>query len=181
MSSNYQAGINTEFAARLARVKSGGLGTNRTIFVGIDESFCVPKNHSFSGAVPTEAAGTKFQPLAMILAFALGLLAFGVGQYLRFRFLSHLEIDAQLDMVANVGIGVMVGYILTQAVRLNGTLHQGTQGIGVFAGLCTYHNVVHWYPQLCETVFSSEWVMAVVNTTEPNSVVFRGVAYVLGA
>lgn len=180
MSANYQAGINADFAARLARVKAGGLGTNRTIFVGIDDAFCVPKNHSFTASVSSKPERTKIRPLALMMAFALGLLAFAFGQYLRFRTLSDLELEGQIDMIANVGIGVMVGYILTQTFGLSGKLQQVTQGLGVFAGLCTFHNVVHWYPQMFQTVFSPEWVITMINTTEPNSIVFRGVTYVLG-
>lgn len=181
MSGNYQAGINPEFAARLARVQSGGLGTSRTIFVGIDEAFYVPKNRSFSAAVPNAGSGLKISPLAVALSLALGFFAFCAGQYLRFRFLSEFEIDAELEMIANLGIGVMVGYLLTQTLQLSGKLHQTAQIIGVFAGLCSFHNLVHWYPQLSKTVFSPEWVAAVINTTEPNSIVFRGVTYVLGS
>ncbi|MEY4983609.1 MAG: hypothetical protein RIR62_1875 [Pseudomonadota bacterium] len=64
-----------EFTARVERIRSGGEGTNRTLYVGMDNTFVVPK-----GFVAKRKA-RKGRIRGWLLTLALvGLAAFGATQ-----------------------------------------------------------------------------------------------------
>ncbi len=46
--------------------------------------------------------------------------------------------------------------------------------------ICVMHNLVHTWPGAFEIAFSQEWVSEVIETTQPQSILFRGVSFVVG-
>lgn len=172
---------NADYLARLERVKAGGIGTKQTIFVGMDEMFQMPQKANRQGAKSKGLAGNSVSFFSIVGALLLGLLAVCLARYLRFRVFPGIDLEGQLDLIANGGLGMIAGFLLTQMFRLSGKEHLAAQSVGVLAAICTLHNLVHWFPKVSEALFSPAWVNGVLTTTEPNSILFRGVYFVVGA
>lgn len=181
MSAATAMGGNADYHERLALIKAGGIGTNRTIFVGVDERYQKPEKAVHKVSRPKEVAGNTRYPLGILGAAILGVIAVCFGRYARFQAFSGLNLEGQADWIANGVMGLAVGLVLTQMFRLRSKEHQAAQSVGVLAGICTFHNLVHWFPQAFEVMFSAEWVLLLQMATEPNSILFRGTFFVFGA
>ncbi|WP_095589596.1 hypothetical protein [Actibacterium ureilyticum] len=120
-------------------------------------------------------------PLKLAGAFLFGMLAVFAARYVRFHMNGGALTgeDADLMMVLDAGMAAAVGFAMTQAFRLDGKEFQAAQTFGVAAMVATMHNAVHWAPKPFEAIFSPQWVSDVREFTEPNSILFRGVSFML--
>lgn len=120
-------------------------------------------------------------PLKIAGAFLFGMLAVFVARYVRFHMNGGALTgeDADLMMMLDAGMALGVGFALTQIFRLEGKEYKTAQAFGVAAMVATMHNAVHWAPNPFAAVFSPQWVSDVQEFTEPNSILFRGVSFML--
>lgn len=169
------------FAARLARIESGGPNTNRTIFVGQDEQVHLGKKVIVKQNKSKAIAGNAVYPLSLIGAFGLGLFAVALGYYARYQLMAgqaELE-DSDLEMALSGGIGIALSFVLAQMFRLTSKEHKAMQSAGVFAMVCAFHNFAFWAPGPMTVLFSPEYVARIQTEAPPNSARFRGAYFPL--
>lgn len=171
-----------EFAARLARVKTGGAHTKGTIFVGQDEQHHINRVAPQKQAKGKEVASNALYPLSLVGAFLLGLLAAALGRYAQFQLWEGREAlgdDADIEMVLSFGVGILLSFVLAQMFRITSKEHKGLQAAGVFAMVCGFHNFAYWAPGLMSGLLSPSWVANVQAEATPNSAKFRGLYFPL--
>lgn len=164
------------FAARLARIEAGGPNTKGTVFVGQDEQHHFGKKTMDMRGKASAAATTSLNPLSLIGAFGLGLLAAGLAFYARFQAaasLPQLE-DPDLEMAFLGGTGLVLALLVAQLVRLTSIQHKALQVVGVFFMVCGVHNLAHWVPGPMSAMLSPAWVLQIQTDAPPNSARFRG-------
>jgi hypothetical protein len=61
-----------EFAERLARIEAGGLHTNRTVFVGVEEAMAVPPGTFARRPKPRSRLGLLFLGLVVLASVVIG-------------------------------------------------------------------------------------------------------------
>ena len=76
-------------------------------------------------------------------------------------------------------VPVAVGLLLANLCRLKTTQHRVLLIVGVLVGGMTFHNLVHAAPQVFNRLFSPLWVAEVLRSTQPHSLLFRGISFVL--
>jgi hypothetical protein len=169
----------SDYAARLARVQSGGLGCSRTIFVGLDEAYYIPARDKPKARAADSFLINLAYPLSFVLAVCLGLIADAAGRLLRFGLMPQFKPEAATEMLINAGFGLALGLLLANLCHLKTTQHRVLLVIGVLVGGMTFHNLVHAAPQIFERLFSPLWVAEVLRSTEPHSLLVRGISFVL--
>ncbi len=169
------------FAERLARIESRQGITMATIFVGMDETYThgVPKHRMALKAVGLQTNAVL--PLSLLGAFCLGMFAVALGRLVRFHMAAGADIvlEPDVEMIVNGLMGLAISFAVMQVFRLSSKEHVALQGAGVFAMVCTFHNLIHWLPGPSALLFSPEWVAAMVATSEPNSFFFRGAYFLM--
>ncbi len=173
-------GQQQEFAARLARINRGGLNTNNTLFVGLDQSYLMHKApKALTRKAQPQARGDGFAPLTLIFALLLGVISQGGARWIRYQITGGADsgLSADMDMAVNFGIGMAVALVLMFAFRLRSFDQSVATATGVAAMVCLFHNLVHWYPEEMALAFSPKWVNQQLAVTEPNSAEFRGIFY----
>lgn len=127
----------------------------------------------------SEIAMNLLYPLSLAGAFLLGLLAVGLGRYIRFHLADGAAGDqtADTDLMITAGLGLAVSFVLAQLFRLSSKEHVALQGIGVFVALCTFHNLFHWAPEPMAAVFSPGYVAEIQEMAPANSAAFRGMIF----
>lgn len=158
-----------DFSARLARVKAN---TGRSvIMVGQDESFVRERKVTVAVSRPREIGSNLVYPGTLVGAFLMGMFAVALGQYVRFHLFSEgVELaDSDLEMALAGGIGLMASFALSQMFRLTSKAHRSMQAAGVFAMVCTFHNLGHWFPGPMSAAFSPQWVAQIQTTSPANS------------
>lgn len=172
---------NEEFLARIARIQAGQGNTNATVFVGMHESFVYNRPVQRKVTRAGEIRGNTAYPLSILCAFLLGLFGVAFGRYVRFQMMQTAipDADPTMDWLVNGAIGLMIAFALSQVFRLRAKEYLGVQLLGVFVMMCTFHDLVHLMPDQFEKAFSQDWVQMMLTTTEPNSVLFRGMFYML--
>lgn len=120
-------------------------------------------------------------PGAIVGSAIVGMLAVFVARYVRFQLLggSLAGDDADITMMIDAGIGAACGFLLFAMLRFEGKEFKAAQTFGIFAMIMVMHNFVHYMPGVFSTVFSEEWTDEVIAYTEPNSILFRGVSFVM--
>lgn len=168
------------FQARIARINSGQVS-------------CMPAPGASDGTgggwISPRSAGrmqrgarrsTATGPLAPLWALVLGVLAFALAQLIGFHLLGlpDPEMTADMRMVLD-GVGAMaVMTVLSLLVSApSATFIPRLSGIAL--AMCAMHNLVHIEPELFAQAFSPRWVEFVLASTEPGSILFRGVSYPL--
>jgi hypothetical protein len=169
----------SDYAARLARVQTGGLGCNRTIFVGLDEAYYIPARDKAKPRAARNLLINLVYPLGFGLALGLGLLSDAIGRLLRFALMPQLRPEPVNEMLINAATGIAVGLLLANLCRLKTTQHRVLLIVGVLVGGMTFHNLVHAAPQVFNRMFSPLWVAEVLRRTQPHSLLFRGISFVL--
>jgi hypothetical protein len=167
----------SEFAARIARIESGSGSTKSTVFVGTDERYTsLPRQ--YAAAVRRARANSEEEkaPPSFIFCFTLGVVAYGLGQFARFKMagLPDPATDADTAMLTNgaFGLAVLMALSLLMGKRMRSLSIAKVMGLA--AGLVLFHNVVHLAPTVFERAFSPEWVAQVTASTEPQSLYWRG-------
>ncbi|NGM45151.1 hypothetical protein G5B31_06325 [Rhodobacter sp. SGA-6-6] len=130
-------------------------------------------------AAGREIATNALYPLSLAGAFLLGLLAVGLGRYIRFHLADGAAGDqtSDMDLLITVGFGMAASFVLAQMFRLSSKEHVGLQGIGVMVAVCTFHNLFHWAPGPMAAVFSPGYVAEMQDLAPANTAVFRGMVF----
>ena len=121
-------------------------------------------------------------PLVYVRAFLIGAFAVFVARYARFHIANGGLVgeDADLTMFIDGFIASAAGFAIKEVFRIEGKEFALAQTVGVVAMVVSMHNLAHWFPAPMSLVFSPEWVDDVLYYTEPNSILFRGVSFVIG-
>lgn len=130
-------------------------------------------------AAGREIAANALYPLSLAGAFLLGLLAVGLGRYIRFHLADGAAGDqtSDMDLLITVGFGMAASFVLAQMFRLSSKEHVGLQGVGVMVAVCTFHNLFHWAPGPMAAVFSPGYVAEMQDLAPANTAVFRGMVF----
>lgn len=130
-------------------------------------------------AAGREIAANALYPLSLAGAFLLGLLAVGLGRYIRFHLADGAAGDqtSDMDLLITVGFGMAASFVLAQMFRLSSKEHVGLQGIGVMVAVCTFHNLFHWAPGPMAAVFSPGYVAEMQQMAPANTAVFRSMVF----
>lgn len=118
-------------------------------------------------------------PLSLAAAFLIGILAVGLGRYIRFHLADGTAGDqtTDLDLLITAGFGMAASFVLAQMFRLSSKQHVALQGIGVFVAICTFHNLFHWVPDPMAAVFSPAYVAEMQEAAPANTAIFRGMVF----
>lgn len=162
-----------EFQERLGRILAQ---EQRTGAPSSDYGRTTPRKPVPAGQ---EIAVNLLYPLSLAGAFLLGILAVGLGRYIRFHIAGGAAGDqtTDLDLIITIGLGMAVSFVLAQAFRLSSKEHVGLQGIGVLVAACTFHNLFHWAPGPMAAVFSPGYVVEMQEIAPANTAVFRGMVF----
>lgn len=168
-----------EYHARLERVKLGGAHTKHTIFVGMDDSFTYHRSVAPKRSKATEFRQNAGHPISLALALLTGMLAYFLGRYVRFKLLATLlpSMNIDLDVGINAGLGVVATIVLSRLFKLCSRQQYSLQALGILVMTLGFHNLVHETPELFNAVFSPLWVNEVLTSTDPRSIVIRGVSF----
>ena len=172
-----------QFAKRLQRISAGGENTMGQIYVGpVDEEKVRKKKSKRAAAGLPSMRETVGYPASIVLAFFLGMLAVLITRYVRYAMAGSALTgeDADITMAIDAGLALAIGFVLKQMCRLSGKIQETAKTLGIFAMICVMHNLVHTWPGAFEIAFSPEWVSDVIETTQPQSILFRGVSFVVG-
>lgn len=166
-----------DYHARLERVRLGGSHTKHTIFVGLDDSFI------YHGAGPVKKSKvSEFRinvgyPISLVAALLVGMLAYTLGRYVRFKVLTSLPQDLSIDadISLNALIALLTTVVLSRLFKLTTRLHYSLQALGIVAMTISFHNLVYLKPDLFNAAFSPVWVNEVMTETKPQSLFIRGI------
>ncbi len=171
-----------QFEERLRRISAGGANTMTQVYVGpVEETATGTPKKRVVSPLPTMRETIGY-PASIVGAFLLGMLAVLITRWVRFTMAGGTLTgeDADIMMAIDGGLALAIGFVLKQMFRLSGKVQETAKTMGIFAMICVMHNLVHVWPGAFEKAFSPEWVTNVVETTEPNSVLFRGISFVVG-
>ncbi|PZQ99521.1 MAG: hypothetical protein DI533_02290 [Cereibacter sphaeroides] len=171
-----------EFAARIARIEAASAGKGKTtLYVGVDESYVFdrPTRRGPPGGLMAALQNAGY-PLSVILSFALGAFAFCVGRYIRYQLsgMAETKTDPDVEMLIDLMVGVAIALLMGQLDRLKSYEQLIAKSLGVVFALLTFHNLVHMYPDEFSLLFSPLWVSKILATTEPHSILWRGISFV---
>jgi hypothetical protein len=117
-------------------------------------------------------------PLAIVGAFGLGAVSVVVARAVR-AWLTSGEIagdGATLAMLLDFGLAAGAGYASLVLLRSHGKEFAVAQAVGALVMVTTMHNLVHAAPGVWAGLFPSRWVDQVVASTEPGTLLIRGVS-----
>lgn len=181
-------GNKAAFQERIQRIKTGGAGTMGEILVGPpDEDELLGRkksgktNKKSASVLPSWRENIKY-PLKIVLVFLFGMAAVFIARYTRFHMMggSLAGDDPDLAMILDFAMAGAVTFVITSLLDTKGSEFTMAKTAGIAVMITAMHNFVHAQPTVFGKVFSPEWVEEVVYATEPNSVLFRGVSFVLG-
>ena len=166
---------------------SGSIGSS-----GPTRSFQSRLNRVAAVRAPIEAAKPEISvlpdwkqnikyPAAIVGAALLGILAVFIARYVRFHMTGGTLAgdDPDITMMIDGGIAAACSFALFSMLRFSGAEFKAAQTFGIAAMVMTMHNAVHAAPEVFDVVFSEEWTDEVIAYTEPKSILFRGVSFVL--
>lgn len=168
-----------QFQQRLDRIAKGGPNTIGQVYVGPAE---MPDSKKKKKSAGPDILDNLFIPISMIGAFLVGALAVFVTRFVRFHMMGgDLTGDnADLWMIVDSVIAVGIVITLRSLFRFGGKALETAKTVGIVAMILTMHNFVHLAPGTFSKVFSPEWTDQVIATTEPKSILFRGISFVVG-
>lgn len=159
---------------------------------GPNSSFQDRLNRVAEARAPIEAAKPKVDlipdwktniryPLSLIVAALLGMAAVFLARYARFHLSGGTLAgeDADLTMMLDAGLAAGASFLLFGLLRFDGADYKMAQSVGIAIMVCVMHNFVHVAPSVFDAVFAPEWTEDVIAFTEPKSILFRGISFVL--
>ena len=172
----------SEFLARLNRIENGTGSSKSTLYVGLDET--VLANSKANERLKKQAAAIPAKPLglfAAILSLVFGAGVVGLVSYLQFSITGEAVSLAASDVRMGIhgGVALTIAMFCGFMVKMPLLKYTPIAAFGAVLGLAGFHNLVHVYPAQFANMFSPIWVEQVVTTTEANSIIWRGVTYVL--
>ncbi len=169
----------TDFAARIARIEKGIGSSKTTLYVGLDETYAV--NYGKRGASGKfQMARNASYPLTIAMAFCVGLLSNAIARLAAFLSTGlpkgnvNLDYLAMMDFVTAMMLSLVIGAVLGMNIRN----FMAARSLGVVAGMLGLHNAVHLWPDLFARIYTTPWVGYILSTTEPRSLLWRGVSFV---
>lgn len=142
------------------------------------------KREKYSAAGIPSMRENILYPLSFVRAVFVGVIAVFVSRFIRYHLaggsLAGSQESADLVMMIDGIIAVGAGFALKELFKISDKSLQLAQTVGVFMMIVLMHNLVHMVPGLFGMIFSPEWVQDVLTTTEPKSILFRGVTFLLG-
>ncbi len=173
------------FQERLARIQSNGRAPSEELVAAASPAptRAAPAKRA-KGAVsplPDWRENIRY-PLAFVRAFLIGAFAVFVSRYARFHLAdgSLVGEDADLVMLIDGFIATAAAFAIKEVFRIKGREFAPAQTAGVVMMVVSMHNLAHWAPTPMALIFSPEWVAEVQVYTLPNSILFRGVSFVIG-
>lgn len=163
-----------DFHERLARIEAGAGNTRHTVFVGMDDSFVVPKK--VQAYVPTnrlEGLGDAIGRIWAVLLGGLAVLVVVIARYwtgLDSALPGNPFYDQGLMLLLSLGMAVLLSRLFFADRR--GLL--GRLAMGCLLASIGWHNVVHAYPVVFETLCSPAFVSRVLGETRMFSAVIGG-------
>lgn len=121
-------------------------------------------------------------PLSLIGACLIGMIAVFAARYARFHILggSMVGEDADIAMMMDGALAFGVGFIFRSFFNFESQEYITAKTVGIFAMIALMHNLVHWAPEVFVGLFDEDYVLMTLEMTEPNSILFRGVSFVMG-
>ena len=117
-------------------------------------------------------------PTSLLAALFVGMLAYLVGRYLRFKLLAgptnQLSIDADIGL--NVVFALIATVVLSRLFKLTSRQQYSLQMLGIVVMTVSFHNLVYLKPDAFNAVFSPIWVNEVMTATRPKSLFIRGIS-----
>lgn len=165
------------FAARMARIQSGGLNTNRTVFVGMDEAIAVPKGGAQKIAEKRAAKpqwmkqGKRKRPsvAGYLIALALGALSLPAVLFI----MLNPAVSGQVQTPPGGPLGAALGLALITAfvLGLRSPVKLGLVATGVLAMSAGFHNLIHLAPEQVAQIYPATWVNAQLAATQAGTLV----------
>ena len=120
-------------------------------------------------------------PLSLIGACLIGMLAVFAARYARFHIFggSMVGEDADIAMMMDGALAFGAGFVFRSFFNFESQEYVAAKTVGIVAMIALMHNFVHWAPGLFEGLFDAGYVEMTLAYTEPNSILFRGVSFVL--
>lgn len=122
------------------------------------------------------------QPLSFPWALVLGAASIVLAKYVFYHAndLPKSGHNADMAMMLELGFGALALTLCALAFKMNSKTHLACKMAGLVGTHLALHNIVHLYPANWASLFSREWVAWILSTTEPNSILFRGLSIPLG-
>jgi hypothetical protein len=171
---------NFEFAERLARI-NGGIGSAKTtLYVGPEDSYQVAyhtRGQSRRGGVGS-VFGNALYPMTLALAILVGVVAQFGTRWLMLVSDTPAAIAENIDyqLIMDFALAMMLSSVIGVFCRFGIRDYIGLRTFGILVGMIAGHNLVHMFPRFFETLYSPAWVGSVINSTEANSLLLRGVS-----
>ena len=119
---------------------------------------------------------------AIIAAALVGMISVFIARFARFHLsggsLAGGE-SADITMLIDGGLAAVLSFTLFTMMKFEGAEFKAAQTFGIAAMVCIMHNFVHAAPKAFNMVFSPNWTEEVIAGTEPASILFRGVSFVV--
>ena len=166
-----------DFAARLARIDQYVAQSTQMLFVGVDEAYVMPRRDrkprvSWGRAL----VGSVMQPFGQAAAIAIGAVAHGLGQVLRFHVqgLPETPMNPDLDMAVQVAVGFGLAFVLGYVLQVRARAMPAFLLVGVVVGLLFGHNAVQQWPNRFAAMTSDAWIQHQTAGAPMVSVAWRG-------
>lgn len=167
-----------DFHTRLQRIDAGDTicGDEALVPLSVARAFAKKRNKRSLGIV-----GNLFYPLTIVFAFALGMVSVVLGRLARYHAAGadNPELDVDMLLAMDVGMAAMVAFALRMMFNLDSKVHMSAKTAGIMVMVATMHNAVHAYPEMTALVFSEDYVAQTIEFTEPKTVIFRGMTFVM--
>lgn len=174
----------TNFSDRLARIEQTRLRHAGTIALHVGDQEVYVR--SLEALKPRESAGSRIlhnilYPLSFVIAFAIGAVSLPISVAIRARIVAFPGVEeaatGDAPLLLALALGMMTSFVLSQAFRLGSKELATAQAIGVWAAVCTLHNLAFWMPDLSALVFTPEWVSLQTHLATPDTIMFRGLVF----
>lgn len=168
-----------DFQERLARIEAGASNTRHTLFVGMDESYVIPaKPKPVKSANLFENLGYGFGRFFAVFLGAALVVAVVVLR-MRLGLAAPMPGDPINDQILTGILGLVTAVFIARRLYSSRDGLIGLVSSGALVASVGWHNLVHLWPHWFETICSPMWVAAILSSTDPYSVVVRGVSLTL--
>lgn len=169
-----------DFSLRLKRIEATAKARTQRVFVGVDESYIVPRREwKVANTGLGTAVRNAFYPLSLVLAVLSGVVAHGIVTISRFYVegLPDWKINRDLELGKELVLAYVLAIIASYIIGLRG--NSLLKLLGVVIGILFFHNLVHMYPEAFAKLTSNLWVSQVMAHTKAHSMLWRGISFML--
>lgn len=152
------------------------------IGAGADNTIAGQGTHRTPAKRAKARMGGLMQALSYPMAFALGIASIILAKYVMYHMngLPDPQADMDIQMAIDFGIASAVLFAFGIAFSMTSKTHMSCKLAGMWVATLGMHNLVHLNPDLWTGLFARDWVQWVLTTTEPNTLLFRGLSIALG-